>query len=99
MIRVLQAGLGFVAHATVWAAASGVHESGCVASGSTSARELREQILASRTMTARPVGVDHKNFTLLQNFQWAASAGRLRVSRLRNRNVGTRMSISTVRSL
>ena len=62
--RALQAGLGFVAHATVWPTASSVRESGYVASGSTSARELREQILACMRDDGKAVRRPPEKFTL-----------------------------------
>ncbi len=55
---VLQAGMGFVAHAELAAAVSNGGGLGCIGAGTMSARELREQIQRCRGLTTRPFGVD-----------------------------------------
>jgi hypothetical protein len=95
---VLQAGLGFVAHATIADTVCHAGELAHIASRSASDQELTEQILLSKRDDRELIRSLVNKFLRSKIFQWAASAGRLRVSRLRNRNVGTRMSISTVRS-
>jgi enoyl-[acyl-carrier protein] reductase II len=55
---VLQAGMGFVAHAELAAAVSNTGGLGCIGSGSMSSTELREQIRVCRSLTDRPFAVD-----------------------------------------
>src|SRR5581483_6707075 len=55
---VLQAGMGFVAHAELAAAVSNAGGLGCIGSGTMAARELKEQIRRCRALTDRPFAVD-----------------------------------------
>lgn len=55
---ILQAGMGFVAHAELASAVSNAGGLGCIGSGSMGARELSEQIHRCRDLTDRPFGVD-----------------------------------------
>src|SRR5574337_1812984 len=55
---ILQAGMGFVAHAELAAAVSNAGGLGCIGAGTMSADELREQIRLCRDLTDRPFGVD-----------------------------------------
>ena len=55
---ILQAGMGFVAHAELASAVSNAGGLGCIGSGSMSAHELSEQIHRCRDLTDRPFAVD-----------------------------------------
>ena len=55
---ILQAGMGFVAHAELAAAISNAGGLGCIGSGSMSSHELKEQISRCHDLTDRPFGVD-----------------------------------------
>jgi len=55
---VLQAGMGFVAHAELAAAVSNAGGLGCIGSGTMNAPELKEQIRLCRDLTDRPFAVD-----------------------------------------
>jgi enoyl-[acyl-carrier protein] reductase II len=55
---ILQAGMGFVAHAELAAAVSNAAGLRCIGPGSMSSHELKEQISRCRDLTDRPFGDD-----------------------------------------